>query len=125
MAPFLRDGQSVLVEGISYRFTAPKRNDIVVFRNPETPWHSFIKRIIGMPGDHVTLVDGEVFINGERLDESFVADKGHITWGPRVVERAHYFVLGDNRCRSNDSLYWGMLPAGNIIGKVIYRIPIL
>jgi signal peptidase I len=124
MAPFLRDGQCVLAEGITYRLAEPKRGDIVIFRSMEAHNHSFIKRIVGVPRDHVTLVDGEVFINGERLEEPFVNERGHITWGPRTIEEGCYFVLGDNRRHSNDSLYWGMLPLKNIIGKVVCRIPI-
>jgi len=123
MAPSVEAGQCVLIEGISYRFILPKRGDIVVFRGIDTPTHCFIKRIVGVPGEHITLVDGDVFVNGKLLNEAYVIDKGHVTWGPRVVEEAHYCVLGDNRRRSNDSLYWGMLPVENIVGKVIVRIP--
>jgi signal peptidase I len=123
MAPFVEDGQCVLIEGMTYRFTVPKRGDIVVFRSIETSSQCFIKRIVGMPGEHITLVGGDVFVDGNLLYEAYVIDKGHVTWGPRVVEEARYCVLGDNRRSSNDSLYWGMLPVENIVGKVISRIP--
>lgn len=122
MAPFVEDGQYVLIEGITYRFAVPRRADIVVFRSIETPSHCFIKRIVGLPGEQITLVDGDVFVNGKLWYEPYVIDKGHVTWGPRLVEEAHYCLLGDNRRRSNDSLYWGMLPLENIVGKVILRI---
>ena len=123
MAPSIHHGQWVLIEGLSYRFILPRRGDIVVFRSLQDPSRCFIKRIVGVPGDRIVLVNGDVYVNDGLLPEPYVIDKGWVTWGPCVVRCGAYVVLGDNRRRSNDSTYWGLLPRENILGRVVGRIP--
>jgi signal peptidase I len=117
MEPNFHDGQFLLVNKIVYMLHAPERGDVVIFRFPNNPSRDFIKRIIGLPGDRVEVVDGRVMINGEALPETYPLNEGSYSYGPVVVGPDEYFVLGDNRNNSSDSHSWGMLPAKNIIGK--------
>ncbi len=127
MLPTLEVNDRLVVEKISYRFNAPERGDIVVFWPPDslTPpgkrRDAFIKRVIGLPGEEVTIRDGQVFINGEALVEDYIQAPPDYLWGPERVPEDHYLVLGDNRNSSYDSHAWGFLPAENIIGKATVR----
>ena len=127
-----------------------RRGDIIVFRYPVHPTQHFVKRVIGVPGDRVRLVDKRVFVNDRPLDESYVVYNGHgpdlyrddfpapdhaggavearwwleirkhIQNGELVVPPGSYFVLGDNRDESLDSRYWGFVPRENIIGRPLF-----
>ncbi len=119
MWPTLETGQFVLVERVTYRFSEPKRGDIVVFEYPRAPQEDFVKRIIGLPGETVEIQNGSVFINGALLTEPYLHGQRtlnyrpiHVTLGPD-----EYFVMGDNRAASSDSRTWGPLPRRNIIGR--------
>lgn len=116
MEPSLHDGEFVVVNRLAYRWTAPQRGDIIVFYYPEDPSRRFIKRIIGLPGDSVSVRQGEVVVNGAPLDEPYILSPPRYqgTWqvGPDEL-----FVLGDNRNNSLDSERWGMLPMSKVIGK--------
>ena len=116
----------VIANRIVYRFREPKRGEIIVFKVPAQvaaacngASGAFIKRIIGLPGETVTMRNGHVFINGVRLDEPYLPDgnRDHETaqW-PRSPSNG-YFVLGDNRAMSCDSRRWGVVPRSNIIGR--------
>ena len=96
----------------------PTRGEVIVFHFPEDPTRDFVKRVIGVPGDRVRIRDGEVFLNGAKLDEPYITAKG--TSNTNVVELAEkeYFVLGDNRRGSNGSRNWGPVPEEYILGKV-------
>ena len=119
----------MIANRLAYRFGDPKRGQIVVFRAPETAERcgpgdggsSFVKRIIGLPGELVSVRDGAIYIDGDRLVEPYVEPvrRGHetIRW-PRVTS-GHYFVLGDNRIQSCDSRTWGTVSRGNLIGPVM------
>jgi signal peptidase I len=119
----------VIVNRLAYRFGDPRRGQIVVFRAPESARRcgqndggsTFVKRIVGLPGELVSERDGVVYIDGDRLAEPYVdpALRGHETgrW-PRVAP-AHYFVLGDNRTRSCDSRTWGTVTRSSLIGPVM------
>ncbi len=116
MEPSLHDGEFVVVNRLAYRWTAPQRGDIIVFYYPKDPSRRFIKRIIGLPGDAVSVRQGEVVVNGSPLDEPYILSPPRYqgTWqvGPDEL-----FVLGDNRNNSLDSERWGMLPMSEVIGK--------
>lgn len=111
-------GDFVLVDRISYQLSSPKRGDIIVFRFPPDPTQRYIKRIIGVPGDQITISDAKVMVNEMILEENYV--KALPTYnGDWTVPESSFFVLGDNRNRSNDSHIWGMVPAENIIGRAL------
>ena len=124
-----RFSDRVIANRLAYRFSDPKRGQIVVFRSPETASRCglgdggspFVKRIVGLPGERVSARDGIVYIDGDRLVEPYVdpSRRGHETaqW-PRVPP-GHYFVLGDNRTLSCDSRAWGTVPRSNLIGPVL------
>jgi signal peptidase I len=119
----------VIANRLAYRIGDPKRGQVVVFKAPETVRRcglndggsTFVKRIIGLPGELVSERDGVVYINGDRLAEPYVdaSLRGHETgrW-PRVTP-GHYFVLGDSRIHSCDSRTWGTVPRGSLIGPVL------
>ena len=118
MRPTLDDGEFVLVNRMSYRFGAIERGDIIVFNYPANPDQELIKRVIGLPGDQVTINNGQVALNGYILSEPYIADAPQYDGEWRVPDN-YLFVLGDNRNNSSDSHAWGMLPIENIVGKAI------
>lgn len=103
-------------------FHPPHRGSIIVFRSPGDPSRDFVKRVIGIPGDTVEIVQGDVFLNGALLVEPYVSRKDNTSMGPVIVRADGLFVLGDNRSASNDSRDWGILPTENLIGQVSLRI---
>ena len=124
-----RFSDRVIANRLAYRFRDPERGQIVVFKAPERAQRcgrgdggsTFVKRIVGLPGELVAERDGAIHINGERLIEPYVDPslRGHETgrW-PRVAQ-GHYFVLGDNRSHSCDSRTWGPVPRSSLIGPVM------
>jgi signal peptidase I len=124
-----RFSDRVIANRLAYRFGDPRRGQIVVFRAPETAQRcgpsgggsTFVKRIVGLPGELVSERDGVIHVNGDRLVEPYVDPslRGYESgrW-PRLAPD-HYFVLGDNRIRSCDSRIWGAVPRGNLIGPVL------
>ena len=144
MVPTLEVGQRVLVDRVSFRFSNPDRGDIVVFKPPhgadlnscgvrhpsdqpcpkETPERSdtnFIKRVVGLPGDHLKVLEGSVYINGKRQKESFARlDPECGTCNlPReiTIPKDHSYMMGDNRGQSADSREWGPVPKKWMIGR--------
>jgi signal peptidase I len=113
----LHDGQFLIVNKLVYYVHPPERGDVVVFHAPANPDKDFIKRVIGLPGEEVEMVDGVIYVDGVRLEETYLSDQGQRSWGPQVVGEFEYFVLGDNRNHSADSRSWGMLDGNAIIGK--------
>jgi len=113
----LHNGQFLIVNKLVYYLHPPERGDVIVFQAPDSPRKDYIKRVVGLPGEEVEIVDGQVFVNGLRLEESYIAEPGTRSWGPEVVGDFEYFVLGDNRRNSRDSTNWGMLDGNAIIGK--------
>ena len=100
-----------------------KRGDIVVLLYPEDPSKSYIKRVVGLPGEEVNVENGKLYINGVQIDEPYL-DAEYLsqdTTGPTRVKEHHYFVMGDNRRNSSDSRYWGLVPEKYIYGKAIFR----
>jgi len=118
MVPTLQDGEYVLVNRLAYRTSLPDRGDIIVFVSPQTSDLDLIKRVIGLPGDHIRIMNGEVQVNGQVLDEDYIA-AAPIYSGEWNVPEDNLFVLGDNRNDSSDSHAWGLLPIDNVIGKAI------
>lgn len=118
MEPTLHSGQLVLVNRLAYKLGAPVRGDIIVFYYPRDPDQEYIKRLIGLPGDHVVIQNGQVYVNGAPLYEPYIAAPPMYT-GEWIVPEGQYFVLGDNRNNSSDSHQWGMVPIEYVIGKAL------
>lgn len=121
MMPTLVNGQRLLVDKISYRFTDPSRGEIVVFKSPANPREEFIKRVIAVPGDRVSVANGKVFLNGQQIDEDYISAPARYGFPLQVVPDDHYFVLGDNRNNSMDSRdrRIGFIPREAIVGRGI------
>lgn len=122
MAPGIQDGDRILVEPWSYLIGPIERGDVVVLRYPLDPDIDYIKRIIGLPGDHVKLARGKVWVNGEALAEPYVTSVDAASSLSVVVEAGNYFVLGDNRPRSSDSREFGFVPEDFVRGRVDLRL---
>jgi signal peptidase I len=138
--PFIVQGQSMepnfesrdylIVDEISYRFREPKRGEVIVFSFPQNPSQKHIKRIIGLPGETITIEQGKIIISKNSqtfvLNEKKYLSPNTHTQSQKIktitLKEDEYFVLGDNRENSLDSRYWGPLPRKNIIGRVILRV---
>jgi len=124
-----RVSDRVVANRIVYRFHAPERGDIIVFDAPAgveaacNASGAFVKRIVGLPGEQVSMQDGHVLIDGVRLGEPYLAPahRGRESGEWPRSSGSGYFVLGDNRARSCDSRNWGVVPRENIIGRVDLR----
>jgi signal peptidase I len=123
MAPTLEDQDRLIVNKLAYRLGDPQIGDIVMLYYPKDPDKSFVKRVIGEPGDTIRIVDGRVYRNDVPMRDDFIAQefRSHDDWGPEVVPEAYYFVMGDHRNNSSDSRAWGFVPKKYIIGKVQLR----
>ena len=167
MLPTLEVGDFILVNKYTYGLRLPvigtkvlavndpQRGDVMVFKEPDNPNINFIKRVIGLPGDTIRYVNKTLYVNGERVSESFVGERlddydsrfggrpvyriydetiGGVTHeirkdlmipnrraeGEWIVPEGQYFMMGDNRDRSNDSRFWGFVPDANVVGKAVY-----
>jgi signal peptidase I len=124
MMPTLDDQERIFINKFVYRFHFEKidRGDTVVFWFPGDPSKSYIKRVIGMPGDRVEVRDGSVLVNGNPLEEDYVPQeyRDQSEMRPTTVGTDEYFVLGDHRSSSNDSRTWGMVPRRYIYGKAVF-----
>ena len=116
----LHDKELMIVTKFEYLFGEPERFDVVICRYPERGTTSFVKRIVGVPGDTVAMQGGVLFVNGEPVEERYIACPANYLLNEVTVEAGHYFVLGDNRANSSDSHLPGVgqLARGQIIGKV-------
>lgn len=123
MLPTLQHGERLLVDKISYRFIEPSRGEIIVFKNPSNTSEQFVKRIIGVPGDEIAIVQGVVYINDHPLEENYTLAPARIGFSSQIVPEDTYFVLGDNRNNSEDSRFRrvGFLPQDLIIGRAVWR----
>ncbi len=113
----LHDNQYLVVNKLGYRLHEPQRGDIIVFRDPRDPERKLIKRIIGLPDDTLEIQQGQIFVNGQLLNEPYTQSPGRYSMPSTLIPAGHYFVLGDNRNNSSDSHNWGTLPRDEIIGK--------
>ena len=118
MEPTLYDGEYVIVNRLAYRLGDLQRGDVIVFNFPRDLQQEYIKRIIGLPGDHVMVTGGNVIVNGQTLDEPYIAASPNYQseW---TVPDDSVFVLGDNRNNSSDSHSWGPVPVSYIVGKAL------
>ncbi|MEO1589855.1 MAG: signal peptidase I [Cyanobacteria bacterium J06632_22] len=128
MDPTLHVGDRLLVEKVSYRLHSPVPGDIVVFVPPPqlqavgfTPDQAFIKRVVALPGQTVTVTQGQVSVDGTPLLEPYILEPPAYDMRPYQVPADQLFVMGDNRNDSNDSHVWGALPAENVIGRAVLR----
>jgi signal peptidase I len=127
MEDTFHSGEYLIIDQISYHLDDPKRGDVIVFRYPQDPSKFFIKRIIGMPGDTISIEGNTVDIvtkDGEEivLDEPYIKSMKENTNLSEVLGDREYFVMGDNRDFSSDSRVWGVLQKEKIIGKAFLRL---
>lgn len=119
MEPTLVAGEFLLVDRLFYKIDGLDTGNVVVFRSPQDPGEDYIKRAIGLPGDHVKIEDGALYVNDVRLDEPYLAAP-MIYEGEWEVPEDSLFVLGDNRNPSFDSHNWGFVPMENVIGRAFF-----
>jgi signal peptidase I len=122
MQPHLADQDRIFVNRFIYRFADIRREDIVVFGYPKDHSKSFIKRVIGIPGDEVEIREGVLYVNGSRMCEPYLSSEyqDYRSFPKAVVPSGQYFVLGDHRNSSNDSRQWGFVARNLIYGKAIF-----
>ena len=124
MMPALTDQERIFINKFNYHFGIGniERGDMVVFWFPQDPTKSYIKRIIGLPGDLIEIDRGQVLVNGKPLAESYVPEeyRDRVSYPARNVPQGSYFVLGDHRSSSNDSRNWGYVDRKFIYGKAVF-----
>lgn len=133
MEPNFHDKEFLLTEKISYKRRDPIRGDVVVFKAPPSEPCSenqceYIKRVIGLPGEIVRIADGNIYINGNLLDETYLSEDLQINAGsylregrPMIVPNGEYILMGDNRPHSRDSREFGPIPKEDIVGRAFFR----
>ncbi len=127
MHPTFENGQYLVVDELSYRFVPPAHGDVIIFKYPRDPREYFIKRIIGLPGETVTIASGDVSVTDASghttaLQEPYIHGATSGNDATYKVGAGEYFVMGDNRTESSDSRSWGLLPRQNIVGRAIVRL---
>lgn len=122
MMPRLTNHERIFINKYVYRFRPIQRGDIVVFHFPLDPSKSYIKRVVGLPGETVSIRDGHAYIDGRELNEPYVpaAFFDHETHEPVKLASNNYYVLGDHRDASNDSRQWGPVSRDLIYGKAVF-----
>lgn len=127
MYPTFKNGNYLIVDEVTYHFKAPVRGSVLVFKYPKDPSKSFIKRVIGLPGEIITIKEGKVTIvnnenpKGITLDEPYIQLTKDDNLSFTLAE-GEYFVMGDNRAQSADSRLWGPVPEDDIIGRPLFRV---
>lgn len=128
MEPNFHNGEYILTNKVEYKLHDPQRGDVVIFKSPRNPQIDYIKRVIGVPGDHIRLSRETLFINDKTLLESYIPNTT-MTYGGTflgenqeiIVPPGKYFVLGDNRQHSSDSREFGPVAKEEFIGKAFMR----
>lgn len=129
MRPTFLEGDRIFVDKVSYRFHAPKRGDIIVFKYPLDKKKDFVKRLVGLPGDKIQIESGKLIINGKELDDPPFSEHYYYNrpdWPyakeGQIIEvpADQYFALGDNSAQSSDSRYWGFVPGKHLVGKAFF-----
>lgn len=122
MMPGLADQERIFINKFVYRFESINRGDIVVFHYPHDPSKSYIKRVVAVPGDRVEIEDGQLYVNGKLVRETYIPQEyeDFRSYPETVVPPAHYFVLGDHRNLSNDSRDFGPVDSTYIYGKAVF-----
>jgi len=130
MLPVLHDGERLLVNKLVYYKIQSadwghiERGDVVVFWYPKDPEKSYVKRVVGLPGETIEVRNGVVLIDGEEMREDYIDtdfNQTQASFPPRKIDEHYYYVMGDNRDNSADSRYWGLVPEKYIYGKVFFR----
>jgi len=128
MMPNLVDGEYILTEKVSYRFRSPKRGEVVIFKAPDKPELDYIKRVIGLPGEKIRIINGTLYINDVPLREDYLNPSLQISSGRFLKENETYtvpessfIVFGDNRSHSSDSREFGPVKKEAIIGVALIR----
>ncbi len=130
MEPTFHTGEYLVINELSYHFSAPQRGDVIVFKYPKDNTQYFIKRIIGLPGETVKIEDNKVVITNATHPSGFVLDEKYLPPGDTTFPVGNnlatlgtdeYFVLSDNRLASSDSRFWGPVPKNDLVGKVFIR----
>ena len=124
MEPTLHNQEYILVNKAAYVFHAPHRGDVIVFEYPPDPKVDYVKRIIALPGDVISVVGEKVTVDGVTLREPYINQSDPFNPFPAIYHRTipanGYFVMGDNRGNSSDSRQWGIVPRQNIIGQATF-----
>ncbi|OQY26902.1 MAG: signal peptidase I [Anaerolineaceae bacterium 4572_5.1] len=119
MEPTLHNGEFILVSKVGYKLGEPERGDVVVFDFPRNITQEYIKRVIGLPGEHIRVDGGQVYVDGQPVTEPYI-QAAPMYQGDWDVPEGMIFVLGDNRNNSSDSHNWGMVPMENLVGKALF-----
>ena len=128
MDPTFATGQYLIIDELSYRFEAPSRGQVIIFKYPKDTTKYFIKRIIGLPGEKISITNGKVTIKnkanpgGITLDEPYLKFEANTNMPEETLSSTDYFVMGDNRPASLDSRSWGPLPQNLITGRALLRL---
>lgn len=128
MEPNFHNNEYILTDKISYRFREPQRGEVIIFKAPGNPDVDYIKRIIGLAGDKVKVLNGKVYVNDQQLPEAYLAESTPLLPAssmqegiPISVPEGELFAMGDNRPHSSDSREFGPIPISSIIGKAFLR----
>jgi signal peptidase I len=127
MDPILHERDYLIVDELSYHLRSPKRGEVIVFKFPLNPKEHFVKRVIGLPGDTVQIINGQVTVitkSGKKvlLDEPYVKNHSYESLVDITVPEGNLFVMGDNRAESYDSRMWKFLPLKMATGRALVRL---
>ena len=121
MEPNLHTDQRLVIEKLSHHFHGPRRGDVIVIHDPGGSPELLIKRVIGLPGERITVTDGRVYVDGTPLDEPYLAQPTQGSGRSWIVPPLNVFVMGDNRSASRDSRIFGPVPLDQIVGHAVLR----